>query len=229
MSDHPSHDHPTQDDLYAYALGALDPGEEAAIARHVPYCEQCSRDLRERINPAVSVLAESVEQRVPPPELRERLLSTVHEEAAAKEEPARDGRRGIMGFMLRPAVALTALAVIAAGVTGYLVAGDDQGTEEVAFESTLAGAGASLEVESDAATMTAWGMPVLKKGAVYQVWVKEGDSASPSSAFVARSDGSAMAAVPEDLDSGDEVLVTKEPMAGEQAPSSAPFLSARID
>jgi anti-sigma factor RsiW len=225
----PSHDHPSQDDLYAYALGALDPGEEGAIARHVPYCEQCSADLRERINPAVSVLAESVEQRVPPPQLRERLLAEVHEEAGRDQERTREGRRGMMGFMLRPAVALTALAVVAAGVTGYVLAGDDeQNAQTIAFESTVPGAGASLEVEADAATMTAYGMPPLKEGAVYQVWVKEGEAANASSAFMVRADGTGMAALPEDLDRGDQVLVTKEPNAGQAAPSSAPFLSAEV-
>jgi anti-sigma-K factor RskA len=228
----PSHEHPSHDDLYAYALGALDAGEERSIAKHVPYCERCSTELRERINPAVSVLAESVEQRVPPPELRERLLATVREEAepSAKAEPSRAPRRGLGDFFLRPAVALTAVAVIAAGVAGYLVAGgDDQSAETVAFESTVSGAGASLELEGGDAIMTASGMPPVKKGAVYQVWVKEGEAVSPSASFVAGPDGSAMAALPEDLDSGDEVLVTEEPMAGQQAPSSRPFLSARVD
>jgi anti-sigma factor RsiW len=225
----PSHEHPSQDDLYAYALGALDQGEERAIARHVPYCEKCSAELRERINPAVSVLAESVEQRVPPPELRERLLATAHEEAARHEKPARERQRGIMAFMLRPAVALSALAVIAAGATGYLVAGgDEQDAQTVAFESTVPGAGASLEVDADAATMTAWGMPPLENGAVYQVWVKEGEAASASSAFMTRADGTAMTALPEHLEGGDQVLVTEEPKAGQAAPSSVPFLSAEV-
>src|SRR5687767_9349790 len=100
--------HPDRDDLTAYALGALDPGEEREVARHVGDCEECTAELR-HLAPAVGVLAESVEQRQAPPELRERLLATVRAEAAtaAGEEPRSEGRRraprfSFGAFVLRP-------------------------------------------------------------------------------------------------------------------------------
>ena len=76
--------HPDRDDLVAFALGALEPGEERAIEAHTPGCARCTREL-EAVMPAVAVLGESVEQLEPPLELRERVLAVVRSEAAASE------------------------------------------------------------------------------------------------------------------------------------------------
>src|SRR5262249_54965573 len=115
---------PSRDDLVAYALGALDPDEERAVEAHAPGCDRCAREL-EALAPAVAVLGESVEQLEAPPELRERVMATVHTEAqaprGAQPAPATPGRRGVRSFALRPAVGLAALAVAGAGVAGYLV------------------------------------------------------------------------------------------------------------
>ena len=77
-------DHPDRDDLVAYSLEALDPREAAAVEAHAPSCARCTREL-EALAPAVAVLGESVEQLEPPPELRERVLAIVREEAEAKQ------------------------------------------------------------------------------------------------------------------------------------------------
>ncbi len=77
-------DHPDRDDLVAYSLEALDPREAAAVDAHAPGCARCTREL-EALAPAVAVLGESVDQLEPPPELRERVLGIVREEAEAKQ------------------------------------------------------------------------------------------------------------------------------------------------
>ena len=130
-------DHIDRDDLVAYSLEALDPREAAAVEAHVPTCAQCSREL-EALAPAVAVLGESVEQLEPPPELRERVLAVVREEAEAKraelsgsrdrgKETSRHERRSLRQWLLRPATGLAALAVVAAGLGGYLIAEDTGG------------------------------------------------------------------------------------------------------
>ena len=132
-------DHPDRDDLVAYSLGALDPREAAAVEAHAPSCARCTREL-EALAPAVAVLGESVQQFGPPPELRERVLAAVREEAEAKqaeltgaragqEATARRERRGLRGLLMRPAVGLAGLAIVGAGVGGYLVA-DESGNGE---------------------------------------------------------------------------------------------------
>jgi anti-sigma factor RsiW len=228
--------HPSHDDLTGYALGALDPEEERTVSRHVPDCERCSTELRERIYPAVGVLAESVPQLEPPPELRERLLEIVRAEAEVKAEPAKAGRgrRSRLGrLVLRPAAGLAVLAVVAAGVAGYLVANDGDegggGVSTVPVTQAGAGIGGSLVVAEDTATLSVHGMPQLPEGAVYQLWVARGSSVSPSSTFVPDATGRGTAVVPESLPAGSQVLVTRESGPGHQAPTSKPLLGARVD
>jgi anti-sigma factor RsiW len=227
--------HPSPDDLTGYALGALDPPDEDAVSRHVPGCEHCSTELRERINPAVGVLAESVPQLEPPPGLRERLLETVRSEAEAAAEPAAPARRRRLRLgplVLRPAAGLAALAVAGAGVAGYLVNegdGGEGGASTVPVTETGAGIGGSLVVADDSAMLTVHGMPQLPEGAVYQLWIAQGSSVRPSSNFVPDGTGRGTAAVPESLPEGSEVLVTRESGPRHEAPTSEPLLSARVD
>jgi anti-sigma factor RsiW len=228
--------HPSPDDLTGYALGALDPTEEQAVSKHVPECERCSTELRERINPAVGVLAESVAQLEPPPALRERLLEIVRSEAeAARPEPAAPARRRRLRLgpvVLRPAAGLAALAVAGAGVAGYLANdGDDGGggASTVPVTERGAGIGGSLVVAEDSAMLNVHGMPQLPEGAVYQLWVAQGSSVKPSSSFVPDATGRGTAAISESLPEGSQVLVTRESAPGHQAPTSAPLLSARVD
>ena len=231
--------HPSDEDLAAYALGGLNPDEERSIGPHVDRCRRCGAELR-ALAPALGVLAESVEQHPPPPELRERMLSIVRDEAARAgegfvAEDARPGpgrRRGLGSLLLRPAAGLAAVALAAAGLAGYLIAdagGGGEGARTVAVSSALSGAGGSLEIEEDGGTLTVQGMPALPKGAVYQVWVADGPALRPSAAFVPDPDGGATAAVPELAEGGTEVMVTDESRPGRGAPSGAPVLSARLD
>jgi anti-sigma factor RsiW len=228
--------HPSPDDLTGYALGALDPAAERSVSSHLPGCESCSAELRERINPAVGVLAESVEQLEPPPELRERLLEIVRSEAeAARPESAAQARRRRLRLgplVLRPAAGLAVLAVAGAGVAGYLANEDDGGgggTSTVPVTESNAGIGGSLVVAEDSATLSVHGMPKLPQGAVYQLWVAQGSTVRPSSSFVPDAAGRGTAAVTEPLPTGSRVLVTRESGPGHQIPSRKPLLSARVD
>jgi anti-sigma factor RsiW len=226
--------HPSPEDLTGFALEALDPEEERAVSDHLPGCARCSTELRERIYPALGVLAESVEQREPPPELRERLLEIVREEAAAASQPAAPRRRRRLRLgplVLRPAAALAAIAVLLAGVGGYLLRdGDDGGgASTVPVTQSPAGIGGSLVVAEESAMLSVHGMPQLPKGAVYQLWVAQGSSVRPSSSFVPDASGRGTAVVPEHLPAGSQVLVTRESGPGHQAPTSEPLLAARVD
>jgi Anti-sigma-K factor rskA len=222
---------PERDDLVAYSIGALEPDEERSVEAHLPGCERCTRELR-ALAPAVAVLAESVEQFDPPPELRERVLSTVREEAERPEARAAGARerRGLSRLVLRPAAGLAALAVVGAGVTGYLIRdeeGDGGGTETVPVSAS--GISGSLSVSDDTAMLEVNGMPQLAGRAVYQVWVDEGGTIKPGPSFVPDRSGAATTGVREALDSGDRVLVTREPGPGRTTPSGSPLLTARVD
>jgi anti-sigma-K factor RskA len=225
-----STDHPSRDDLVAYSLGALEPGEERGVEDHVPGCARCIREL-EALAPAVAVLGESVEQLEPPPELRERVLAVVRSEAEpdrAPEPAVRRKPRNLRSFLMRPATALAALAIAVAGVAGYLVrdTGGGESTEPVVAAT---GIGGSLVVGDTSSMLSLHGMAPLSKQAVYQAWVQHDSSVRPSSNFIPDSSGNAMTAIDGHLSSGDQVMVTRESAPGHTTPTGPILLTATVD
>ncbi|MBM3667453.1 MAG: hypothetical protein FJW90_08250 [Actinobacteria bacterium] len=224
--------HPSRDDLAAFAIGGLDEREQRSVAEHLEGCDRCAAEMRERLAPAVAVLAESVEQVEPPDSLRESVMATVHQEAAAEsplaegarsdaEAPARRGWRAwTPAVLMRPAVGVAALALVVAGLIGYVVAdGDEATTETVPLAESPAGVGGNLVVDRDSATLHMHGMGQLPEGDVYQVWVADSAGVQPSAAFVPHEDGTATAAVPEAAGDVTEVMITHERRAGQEQPS----------
>jgi hypothetical protein len=235
-------DHPDRDDLVAYSLEALDPREAADVEAHAPSCARCTREL-EALVPAVAVLGESVEQLEPPPELRERVLAIVHEEADAKqaeisgaraqeEARMRRGGRGWRGWVLRPATGLATLAILVAGISGYLIAGNGggggNGAETVPVVAQQ-GIGGTLAVGETSSMLDLHGLHELSGREVYQVWVSRGSTLRPSSNFIPNSSGRAMTAVDGHLTAGTKVMVTKEPHPGQTTPTSPILLSATVE
>jgi anti-sigma factor RsiW len=227
-------EHPDRDDLVAFVLGALQPAEERAVEAHTPSCARCTREL-EALVPAVSALGESVEQLEPPPELRERVLAEVQADvarSAGEKEPAprRPQRRGWRGLFARPAIAV-GLAIAVAAVGGYLIAqnGGDGGPEQTTVPVVAQqGIGGSLAVGENSSMLDLHGLAQLKEREVYQVWVAKGQSLKPSSNFVPDAGGRAMTAVDGHLSPGTKVMVTREPHAGQTAPTPPILLSATV-
>jgi anti-sigma-K factor RskA len=228
-----------EDDLAAYALGALTTDEAADLERHVTGCRACIARLL-WLQPAVDVLPASVEQRTPSERLRENLMEVVRGEAAAQAQAERATEHrpswweSLRGFAMRPATAMAVAIVLVAGIgVGYLVRGNDV----VEPESTLVKAqaldsgvpvSATLERVGDSATLHVTQMPELSSDDVYEVWVQRANVMEPRSTFVLNSDGSAEAAVPGPLNGADAVLVTREPRGGSQQPTTKPLLSAPL-
>lgn len=208
---------PRSDDLAAYALDALSADEAHEVEAHLADCEQCRAELR-WLEPSVDVLAESVTQLAPPPDLRERLLATT---AAESRDNGRTGwRRMWPPWATRPVTALAATALIAAGVAGYALRGDD---EPVTGAPQMA-----LDREGDSGTLRVSNLPEPEEG-VYQVWIQHGDDVSASSAFVTDEEGSAETRIPSDLAGADAVMVTHEPERGRERPSGEPLMQTALD
>jgi hypothetical protein len=215
--------HPDAEDLAAFSIGGLDPREEKAVKRHVDRCEACTAELNEHYGPAVAVLAESVEQHEPSPELRQSLMATVHQEAAAGAPPPEKPRRSrLSGFLLRPAAGLAAIALVAAAGIGYLVADGSESdpAQTIALPQQASGMGGNLVVDDGGATLHMHDVAQIdEQGAVYQIWVADSGGVKPSAAFVPREDGTATAAVPEAAGDASQVMITREPMPGRATPS----------
>jgi hypothetical protein len=228
--------HPDRDDLVGFLLGALEPERDRQVEDHIEGCKSCAAEAS-HFAPAVGVLAESVEQVEPPPELRAALMAAVEREAGqAHAAPAGELgglRRGrLSGWLMRPATALAAVALAVAGLGGYLIAEDgDEGGDSttVAVNSMLPDAGGELVVRGGEATLNVHGMPPLESNhAVYQVWVSDGETVRPSASFVPHADGTATAAVPEAADGATQVMVTREPRPGREQPTLPTVLEVEL-
>jgi anti-sigma factor RsiW len=244
------------EDLAAFAIGALDAEDMVAFADHLASCDRCRGELH-RLSPAVEMLPASVEQLEPPPALRGRIMVAIAEQepagttvdltVAAAPKPGggpapgaapqrRTLRERIRGWHLRalPA-ALTAAAVAAAFAVGFLVRGDDTTTSPqpttVPVVAT-AGGGAvrgQLVWNGGAWTLDVARLPQPPAGRVYQAWVmRSGRDVEPSTVFVLARDGTATVAIPQSLGAGDQVLVSQEPSGGSTAPTTTPLLRATV-
>ena len=234
MSDIPDGRHDRhRDDLAAYALGALDEGETEELRAHLEHCDECRQHLR-WLQPAVDLLPRAVTQLEPPPKLRKRLMSTARAEAREEARETREPghRREWRALLLRPATAVAAGTLLAAGaVGGYLL---HQPTENRASNyaavptkpsSTASG---TLERQDGSGILHVEGMPALAHNQVYETWVQRGGRVEPSSLFTLRRNGSGDAAIPGPLEGVDAVLVTREPRGGSPQPTSPPVLQARL-
>jgi anti-sigma-K factor RskA len=224
------------DDLAAFLLDALTPEERRDFEQHLSSCDVCRAELR-WMRAAVEVLPLSVEQVEAPPALRERLVDTVRAEAssAAAPRPRRPAARFADRFRLslRPAAALASVAIVAAGIAGYLIGnGGDEGPSRVAVSPTAVepAARATIERTDAGAVLRAERLPVQPRGHVYEVWIvrKGKTKPEPSSLFAVHRDGRGATAIPGDLGEVETVLVSLEPEGGSAEPSTKPILRAKL-
>jgi anti-sigma-K factor RskA len=229
------HDH-WRDELAAYALAALEPGEAADLERHLAGCEECRTEL-EWLRPAVQLLPESVARVEPPSELRSRLIEQVRSEATAGSRPSRRGLLARLGLGgegglrgQRAAIGLTAVALIVAGLVGYTVSGGDSGgggTTTVAAGHSP-GVVARVVRDGETGTLRLANLRQLPPDKVLQAWVRRGGQVvSAKALFVPNSDGTATATI-DDMQGVNTVMVTAEPRGGSVQPTSAPIVSVSI-
>jgi anti-sigma-K factor RskA len=185
----------------AFALGAVDSDELAAVADHLATCDKPHAELRSLIG-AADVMAASLDPVIPSPQLRERLMATVaatpqeHASAAAAPSaaapsaaPAIMPRRGLFDW-LSPGLArgLAAAAVIVAlAFAGWNVALQgqmsqrDRALQEVAQAIAsgqsafrVSGSGGSGYVVADAsggARLVVANLAPLQDGRIYELWL----------------------------------------------------------
>lgn len=232
----------------AYLLGALDEHEIPHFEAHLEECHLC-RDELEHLRPAIDALARSVTPLPAPPAVKAALMTEV--EADLRERGGLPARPGILARVrerfalrggslagMRPAVALVAAAsVLLVGVvTGFAIS---QGTSEPGAETLAAtvdetnipGGSGSLLVpgETDAgAILRVHGMPPLDTKSVYQVWVQRDGETISQSLFSVGTDGDGAAAVSEDLEGADAVMVTREQAGGARAPSGDAIITVPL-
>ena len=248
MSTGHDHDHQRRDDdLAAYALGALAPDEAADFERHLAGCERCRAELR-RLEPAVNVLPESVARREPPPGLRGRLMAEVRADAAeagaAGERQRRggEGRWTLSGLLSggdsrllapKPLAGALATLLLVAALAGYLVgsggsAGERPDATVVSGQAPGVVAELVREEGAEGGTLRLENVDPLPAGRVLEAWVQRGGDVAPvRGLFVPDRAGRAITTIA-DLRGAEAVLVTAEPRGGSPAPTSAPLAAVPV-
>jgi anti-sigma-K factor RskA len=220
-----------RDELAAYLLGALEPGEAAALERHLAGCEECRTELA-WLRPAVRVLPESVERVEPAPRLRQNLIEQVRAEAEnAPVSPARARRWGFGGWGLRPLTGLAAVVLLVAAVAAYAIGTGDSGgggktTTVVSGHSP--GVTAEVVSQGESGTLHLANLHQLPPDKVLQAWVeRDGRVESAKTLFVPNQDGTASATI-DDMSGVTVVMVTAEPRGGSVQPTGEPIASVAM-
>ena len=240
------------EDPAPYVLGALTESEVRRFESHVAACAVC-RDEVERLRPAAHALPRSVEPVSPPASLKQALMAVVEDDVRTRDGASgtvataskRPGALARMRKRLsgggRPALAwASACCALFVGVLagGYastqLPAAEEQGGRTVAAkidEARLPSGSGSLVVPAsmrDGGVLRVHGLPALDSDSVYQVWVRRGGEMISQSLFSVGQNGEGAAAVTDDLEDADAVLVTREDVGGAKAPSENPVLTVPL-
>lgn len=221
------------EDLAAYMLGALEPGEAASLERHLAGCERCQAELR-WLQPALHSLPETVERQEPPRRLRESLMAEVRADAAAEARTASPRklrwRRSSRSWLLKPAAGLAAVALLVAGVVGYEVGSDggDEGGGGSTIQRSIDGIAVTMVQEGEGGTLQLSDLPQLPPDKVLEAWVeREGEVEAVPALLVPDRNGHAETTI-SDMSGVDVVMVTEEPRGGSEAPTGEPIMSMSI-
>ncbi|MET0306742.1 MAG: anti-sigma factor [Solirubrobacterales bacterium] len=217
-----------RDELAAYLLGALEPGDAAALEQHLAGCGECRAEL-EWLRPAALSLPESVDPADPPAALRARIMGEIGTDA--KPERATGGfgwQRRSPG--LRPLAGLAVVALLAAAVAGYAIrdggdGGPDATTVAVGQPPAVT---AEMVREGDNGTLRLENLHQLPADEILQAWVQRGERVeSAKTLFVPNADGTATAVIGE-MDGVDAVMVTAEPRGGSEQPTGEPIVAVAL-
>ena len=222
-----------KDDVAAYALGVLEPGEALELERHLDDCAECRAELR-WLRPAVDLLPSSVERVEPPLELRAKILDQARSEpgpAAPSAERSSSGRRGWLSGW-RPVAAAGAVALLLAAAGGYAIRGGDStggGDDHRRRRQGARGYGKA----GDGGRLRDPAPRQRRRDAARTGSSRPGCSAKAKSnpcggLFVPDRDGRATAMIP-DMHGVEAVMVTSEPAGGSETPTSSPLVTAKIE
>jgi anti-sigma-K factor RskA len=220
------------EDVAAYALGALEPAEAEAFARHLETCAVC-RDELEAFQQVVDLLPMTAPAFKASPKLRRRVRRAITDtpppagEASASRRPRRSWRPE---WLPAPVLGVAAgLAVIAVALVIVLSGG---GTSTRVVEAQVTGHGsASLKITGHHAELVVQHFAAPPSGKIYEVWLVHGKQApQPTNAlFDVNAGGNSVVAVPGSLKGVSQVLVTPEPSGGSKVPTHTPVIAANLD
>ncbi|MDX6624995.1 MAG: hypothetical protein QOE75_2927 [Solirubrobacterales bacterium] len=227
------------DQLAAYALGALEPGEASEVEAHLADCDRCQAHLR-WLEPALQVLPESVERIEPPKSLRDRLMAEVRADAkqTRASEPEAEGSRrwlswlGSGSYGWKPAAAVAMVALLVVAFVGYEVGSNDSGggpPPVVLTQEEASGIKVKMISDDEGGSLKLENVKQLPDDRVLEAWVqREGEVEAVPALFVPDHEGKASTVI-EDMDGVEAVMVTREPEGGSETPTSDPIVTMELE
>jgi anti-sigma-K factor RskA len=229
----------------SYVLGALPEEERLEFERYLVEHPELQAEV-EHLGAVAGLLAFSVREQEPPPELRRRIMEVVEAEASHPDTSRRSWLAGLREAVGVRDLALAAAAVLVVGLFSWsmLLQGEvrdlqgrvqslqsqPQGPQMIALGGAGTNQGARAELvtlNGDRAVLVAENMPPAPEGKTYQIWVIKGDTPQPSGLFEPR--GESVAAVVENpVEGADAVAVTIEPEGGSKKPTTDPMLVGKV-
>ena len=176
----------------AFALGALDRDEDAAVRAHLADCREAHPELEAALGAGI-VMAESLEPVSPSASVRDRLMATIERVPQAKSqpgvEPARDSRRGWLDWLsprvARPLAVAAVAAVIAVGAWNIglqsqlgqrdaalrAIASAISGGQAAFRVEGQAGHGYVVETPGEGAALVVTDLADLPPDRIYELWL----------------------------------------------------------
>lgn len=219
----------------SYVLGALPDDEVQAFREHMGACADCRGEVT-RLQAVADGLAIGVAPQVAPPELRARVMATVHAEAELLRAAGHDADRPAPAaawwrWRLAPALAVAA-ALLVGLVVGALAINTGTSTRTQVVQATVLAPGhrasAELRRVGSHLELVVTGLPAPPPGRIYEVWLERGTQApEPTDVLFSvthQGDGSVGVS---GYESGvSKVLVTDEPLGGSLKPTRTPIIVA---
>lgn len=231
------HEKGWDDEVAAYALGALEPAEAAALEAHLEQCEHCRMALR-WLSPALQVLPEGVERVKAPRQVRETVMSEVRADAkrSRRAEGGLFGRLrlrqpGTGSLAWRPVAALAVMALAVVAVAGYEIGSDDSAGGETSAPIVVGeapGVVAEMIPEGDGGTLQLENVSQLPDDRVLEAWVQREGEVEPVRALFVPDHGGHASTIVADMDGVETVMVTTEPKGGSELPTSEPIVTMPI-
>ena len=215
----------------AFALGAMEATEEAAVRMHLATCDQLHLEVYEALG-AGSVLAASLDPVTPSPALRDRLMQTIERapQRDRREVPSQPpARRGWLDWLsprvARPVALAAVVALLAVGVWNAnlqselgrrdaalrAVANAIAGGEAAFRVDGSAGHGYVVETPGEGAALVVADLAKLPADKLYELWLLDAEGTPVAVGTFTKTDGAvAVVTIEQDLTGYATFAVTVE-------------------
>ena len=234
---------PFYENLSAYALGALDPAEAAALESHLQTCADCRAELAAYQRISEGLLA-ALPPQTPPPALRGKLAARLpgtqkirrpHQSWSFGQWVAVGAFALLLGLNIFAFLQIKTLQKQQASLATYLH-NDQAAITMLAYPSTqslpVSGEGVAgsmlVDRQREVGVLFVWNLPRLETGQTYQVWLIDAqDQRISGGVFLPEADQpytSVVIASPKPLGEFSGLGVTVEPLGGSPAPTGPRIL-----